>query len=183
MLDPVLAARVRLLVLDVDGVLTDNAVYLGVVDGHRVEFKRFDIQDGLGMVLLRDAGIEVAWLSARPSSATSLRAEELGIGTCVQVSQGGKLAALEPLLADRGLEWPEVAFVGDDLADIPVLRRVGLPLAVANAVPAVRQLAVHTTTARGGSGAVRELIDALLEARGQREAAVARYLARAGDAA
>lgn len=183
MLDTTLAARVRLLVLDVDGVLTDNAVYLGAVDGRRVEFKRFDIQDGLGLVLLRGTDIEVAWLSARPSPATTLRAEELGIATCIQDGAGRKVPALHRLLDDRGLDWSQVAFVGDDLADLPVLRRVGLPIAVANAVAEVREAAVFTTTARGGHGAVREVVETLLAARNAREAAVARYLQDKEDAA
>ncbi len=181
--DQLLAARIRLLVLDVDGVLTDNGVHLGVVAGERVEFKRFDIQDGLGMGLLRGSAIEVAWLSARPSEATSLRARELRIAECVQDPQGNKLAAMERLMAARGLAWEAVAFVGDDLADVPVLRRAGLPIAVANAIDEVKDLAHWITTRPGGHGAVREVIERLLRARGEYEAAVARYLELQGDAA
>lgn len=183
MLDPTRARRVRLLVLDVDGVLTDNAVYLGAVDGQRVEFKRFDIQDGLGLVLLRGSGIEVAWLSARPSAATTLRAEELQVQTCIQDAAGRKLPAMRELLAARRLEWADVAFVGDDLADLPVMRRVGLAIAVQNAVADVKAVAAHVTAARGGSGAVREVVQLLLDARGEYELARDRYLAAQGDAA
>ncbi len=173
MSDP--ARRIRLLALDVDGVLTDNAVFLGLVDGRRVEFKRFDIQDGLGLVLLRGTAIEVALVSARPSEATALRGEELGITEIIQVEGARKVPALEALLDRKGLGWDEVAFVGDDLADLPVLRRVGLPLAVANAVAEVRRAAVHVTRAEGGRGAVREVVEWLLRARGEYDDAVARY--------
>lgn len=183
MLDPAAAARIRLLALDVDGVLTDNAIFLGAIDGRRIEFKRFDIQDGLGLVLLRGTGIDVAWLSARPSPATTLRAEELGVAACVQDTAGRKLPALQALLETRNLDWAEVAFVGDDLADAPVLRRVGLPIAVANAVPEIQALAVYVTTTPGGRGAVREVVQQLLEARNEYANAVTRYLAGQGDAA
>lgn len=183
MLDPTVARRIRLLVLDVDGVLTDNALYLGEVDGRRVEFKRFDIQDGLGLVLLRGSGIEVAWLSARPSPATTLRAAELLIETCIQDAAGRKLPTMQELLSARGLDWKDVAFVGDDLADLPVLRRVGLPIAVQNAVPEVKAAAALVTVARGGAGAVREVVQLLLDARGEYEVARDRYLLAQGDAA
>ncbi|MFN2326511.1 MAG: KdsC family phosphatase [Gemmatimonadales bacterium] len=183
MLDPAIARRIRLLVLDVDGVLTDNAVYLGEVDGRRVEFKRFDVQDGLGLVLLREAGIEVAWLSARPSPATTLRAAELRIDTCIQDAAGRKYPAMEELLSARGLDWAETAFVGDDLADLLVMRRVGLPIAVQNAVPEVKAVAAQVTAARGGAGAVREVVQLLLDARGEYELARDRYLRTQGDAA
>jgi 3-deoxy-D-manno-octulosonate 8-phosphate phosphatase (KDO 8-P phosphatase) len=154
------AARVRILALDVDGVLTDNGIYLGPVAGQRVELKRFDIQDGLGLRLVRTAGIPVLWLSGRHSEATSLRAELL------QVPGPDKLDAMAQVLSRRGLAWEDVAYVGDDLADLQVMRRVGLPIAVANAVPEIREIAAAVTEARGGYGAVREVADALLKARG-----------------
>lgn len=177
------AARVRLLVLDVDGVLTDNGIYLGVVDERRVEFKRFDIQDGLGLALLRGTGVEVAWLSARPSEATALRAQELRITTCVQDPHGRKLAALTAMMGERHFGWDEVGFVGDDLADLAVLQRVGWAVAVANAIPEVKAVAHWTTERPGGHGAVREVVERLLRARGEYEPALARYLAERGDAA
>jgi 3-deoxy-D-manno-octulosonate 8-phosphate phosphatase (KDO 8-P phosphatase) len=170
------AARIRLLVLDVDGVLTDNGVYVGLVDGRRVELKQFNIQDGLGFSLLRGSGIEVAWLSGRVSDATAVRAAELRIDDVIQTPDGHKLPAMQAMLARRGLSWDEVAFVGDDLADVPVMERVGLPIAVANAVPEVKGIAAHITAAAGGRGAVREAIETILRARGGWEAAVARYL-------
>jgi len=165
-IDPKLAHRVRLLALDVDGVLTDNGIWVGPIAGQRVELKRFDIQDGLGLVLLRTAGIPVIWLSGRHSDATELRARELKVEEVLQVSGPAKLETMGPVLERRGLAWDEVAYVGDDLADLQVLRRVGLPLAVANAVAEVRAVAHATTCAPGGHGAVREVIEALLKARG-----------------
>jgi 3-deoxy-D-manno-octulosonate 8-phosphate phosphatase (KDO 8-P phosphatase) len=165
-IEPARAARVRILALDVDGVLTDNGIWIGPVGGERVELKRFDIQDGLGLRLLRTAGLPVLWLSGRHSQATALRAEELRVDELLQVGGPEKLDALAQALSRRGLGWEEVAYVGDDLADLQVMRRVGLPIAVANAVPEIREVAVAVTDARGGHGAVREIVDALLKARG-----------------
>ena len=182
MLDRERASRIRLLGLDVDGVLTDNAVFIGEVDGRRVEFKRFDIQDGLGHRLLAHAGLEVIWVSGRQSTATALRGAELGIGVVLQVPADGKVAAIQQVLDARGLDWDALAFVGDDLADVPVLERCGLPIAVSNAVPHVKRLAAHVTTAAGGHGAVREVIDALLEARGELGHAMATYRSHADRA-
>jgi 3-deoxy-D-manno-octulosonate 8-phosphate phosphatase (KDO 8-P phosphatase) len=175
------ARRVRLLALDVDGVLTDNAVYLGLVDGQRVEMKRFDIQDGLGMGLLRGGPIEVVWVSGRLSEATTLRATELRIAELIQVPDGRKVPPFSDLLARRGLTWDQVAFVGDDLADVPILRRVGLPIAVANAIDEVKALARYVTHAPGGRGAVREAVTWLLRQRSEYDAAVRRYLAARDD--
>ena len=160
------ASRVRILALDVDGVLTDNGIWIGPVAGERVELKRFDIQDGLGLRLLRTAGIPVIWVSGRHSEATAMRAEELRVDELLQVPGPGKLDALREVLSRRGLVWEDLAYVGDDLADLQVMRRAGLPLAVANAVPEIRAVADCVTSAPGGHGAVREIVDALLKARG-----------------
>jgi 3-deoxy-D-manno-octulosonate 8-phosphate phosphatase (KDO 8-P phosphatase) len=165
-IDAALAGRVRIVALDVDGVLTDNGIWIGPVAGERVELKRFDIQDGLGMRLLRTAGIPVVWVSGRHSEASALRAQELRVDELLQVPGPEKLEAMTELLARRGLDWADVAFVGDDLADLQVMRRAGLPVAVANAVPEIRAVAAAVTTASGGHGAVREFADALLKARG-----------------
>lgn len=181
-LDPERCARIRILGLDVDGVLTDNAIFIGVVGGERVEFKRFDIQDGLGHKLLRDAGVDVAWISGRHSEATSSRGAELGVDTVLQVAADGKVAAIEAFLDSRGLSWDEFAFVGDDLADLPVLRRAGLAIAVANARDIVKEASHHVTTRSGGHGAVREVIDGLLLATGRFELGAARFLDQAGTA-
>jgi 3-deoxy-D-manno-octulosonate 8-phosphate phosphatase (KDO 8-P phosphatase) len=171
------ARRVRLLGLDVDGVLTDNGVYIGPVAGDRVELKRFNIQDGLGLILLKTAGLPVIWVSGRSSEATALRAAELRVEELLQVPGPRKAAAFDQALARRGIGWEEVAFVGDDLADLPILRRVGLPIAVANAVAEVKQVAEYVTDAIGGHGAVREVVEALLRSRGEWSDILERYFA------
>lgn len=172
-----LAATVRLVILDVDGVLTDAGVYIGqdADGGEPIELKRFDIQDGLGIKLLRSSGIEVALVSGRESRATALRARELGIEACYQDPGAEKLPIVERLLHENGLEWDEVAVLADDLADLPILRRAGLPAAVSNAVEEVREAAVWVGRRSGGSGAVREFARALLVARGEWDDLVARY--------
>jgi 3-deoxy-D-manno-octulosonate 8-phosphate phosphatase (KDO 8-P phosphatase) len=175
MIDPVVARRIRLLGLDVDGVLTDNGVFLGLVDGEAVELKRFDIQDGLGLVLLRGAELPVIWLSGRHSAATATRARELKVEELLQVAGPEKLPAFAALLERRGIAWEEAAFVGDDLADLQVLRRVGLPIAVANAVAEVKAVASYVTRASGGHGAVREVAEVLLKARGMWPDILQRY--------
>jgi 3-deoxy-D-manno-octulosonate 8-phosphate phosphatase (KDO 8-P phosphatase) len=184
MIDPGLARRIRLFGLDVDGVLTDNGIFLGPVDGQAIELKRFDIQDGLGHVLMRSAGIPVVWVSGRHSEATTVRARELQVEEVLQVPGPEKLEAVGELLARRGIAWEEMAFVGDDLADLRVLRRVGLPIAVANAVAEVKAVAALVTRSTGGHGAVREVMEALLKARGLWPELLERYFsepaARAG---
>jgi 3-deoxy-D-manno-octulosonate 8-phosphate phosphatase (KDO 8-P phosphatase) len=181
MLDRALAGRIKLLALDVDGVLTDNAIYLGLVAGQRVEFKQFDIQDGLALGLARRLGLVVAWVSGRYSDATTLRAAELKIDEVIQDRGARKVPAMTEMLLRLGIGWDEVAFLGDDLADIPVLRRVALPMAVANAVPEVKKMATYTTQARGGSGAVREIVEVLLRAQGKWDEAVRVYLEDRGE--
>jgi 3-deoxy-D-manno-octulosonate 8-phosphate phosphatase (KDO 8-P phosphatase) len=175
MLDPAVAKRIRLLGMDVDGVLTDNGIWIGQAAGERIELKRFDIQDGLGLVLLRTAEIPVVWLSGRHSEATALRARELKVEELLQVPGPRKLEAFADLLLRRGVDWEEAAFVGDDLADLQVMRRVGLPIAVANAVAEVRAIASYVTRATGGHGAVREVAEMLLKARGAWSDILERY--------
>lgn len=181
MIDAAVAGRIKLLGLDVDGVVTNNAIYLGLVDGQRVEFKQFDIQDGLAMGLARRMGLQVAWVSGRYSDATTLRASELQITEVIQDRGARKVPAMTEMLLRLGVGWDEVAFLGDDLADVPVLRRVGLPLAVANAVDEVKRLAAYTTQASGGSGAVREAIEVLFRAQGRWDEAVRVYLEDRGE--
>lgn len=177
------AARVRLLALDVDGVLTDGGLYLGATAaGERVEMKRFDITDGLGVKLLQDSGVEVAIVTGRGSEAVRLRAAELGIRECHQNASPAKLPVLEGLAARLEIPMDAVAFLGDDLADLPVLRRVGFPAAVANAVLEVRAAARWVSRRAGGAGAVRELAEHLLRARGAWVGAVERYTSRTDDA-
>jgi len=182
-LEPLKAKRVRLVGLDVDGVLTDGGVYVGLVHGQPTELKRFDIQDGIGIHLLRGAGLKVIVLSGRRSSATDLRAEEVGVDAVVQDDRARKLPAFEELLDRFAVRMEEAAFLGDDLPDLPVLQRVGLPVAVANAAPDVKAVVQHTTVAPGGRGAVREFAEELLRARGEWETVVQAYLAARGEPA
>lgn len=181
MLDPTLARRIRLVGLDVDGVLTDGGIYVGQMGDHPVELKRFHIQDGLGIKFLRQAGLVVVFVSARRSDATELRARELKVDEVVQDNH--KLPAFTALLERRGVAWDACAFVGDDLPDLPLLRRVGLPMAVANAVPQVKTVARVVTAAGGGQAAVREVAELLLRARGEWDALLERYLQERGDVA
>lgn len=176
MLDLTLARRIRLVGLDVDGVLTDNGVYVGMVQQHPAELKRFDIQDGIGVVLLRLAGLKVVFLSGRRSDATDLRAEELRVDACVQDHHARKVPAFQKLLDRFGVAWEDAAFLGDDLPDVPVLGRVGLPVVPANATTDARALARHVTRATGGHGAVREFAEDLLRARGVWDRTVQAYL-------
>lgn len=179
MFDATIARRIRLLALDVDGVLTANDCWIGELAGVRTEFKRFDVQDGFGLRLLRGAGIDVAWVTGRESPSTLLRATELDVTMVVTVAADQKVPAFEAILAEKGLAWDQVAFVGDDIPDLPVLQRVGLPIAVANARMEVKSACHYVTDARGGHGAVREVIDRLLKSRGEFDTAVARFLAGA----
>ncbi len=175
-IDPQVASSIRLVVLDVDGVLTDGGIYVGARPGQEsIELKRFDVQDGLGIKMLRWAGIEVAIVSGRISEATALRAAELGVDECHQQADAKKLPVVRKLLDDRGFAWDEAAMVGDDLADLPVLGLVGLPVAVSNAVPEVLAVCRWITKAGGGRGAVREFARALLTARGEWDGLVQEY--------
>jgi len=176
-LDAALAHRIRLVGFDVDGVLTDGGLYLGLVADHPAEFKRFHVPDGLGLKMLQWAGIHVALVSGRVSEATAIRARELAIDDVVQDDGARKLPAFEHLLARRGLGFEACAFVGDDLPDLPLLTRVGLPIAVANACPEVRAAARIVTDAEGGRGAAREAAELILRARGEWDGLVQRYLA------
>lgn len=185
-IDPDLAARIRVVGLDVDGVLTDGGIYLGATrhgpadaadPAVPFELKRYDIQDGLGITLLRDAGIAVVIVTGRVSESVAMRARELGITAVAQDPDARKLPALRRLLQELGATDDDVAFIGDDLPDLAILRRVALPVAVANAVPEVRRAARLQLAARGGHGAIREFAEALLVARGEWTDLVERYVA------
>jgi 3-deoxy-D-manno-octulosonate 8-phosphate phosphatase (KDO 8-P phosphatase) len=182
-LDPVAARRIRLVGLDIDGVLTDNGVYVGMVQGKPAELKRFDIQDGIGIVLLRLAGLRIVVVSGRRSDASSIRMDELEVDAFVQDDRARKLPAFEEMLQRFGVQWEEAAYLGDDLPDLPLLRRVGLPVTVANATADARALARHVTVAAGGRGAVREFVEEFLRARGEWEATVQKYLSQRGEPA
>ena len=164
--------RIKLFLCDVDGVLTDGSIFIG---GER-EVKRFNIRDGLGMVLARRAGLKVGWVSARPSLATQMRAKELKIDFLVQ--QGDKLSktgAVEKLLAREKINWDEVCFVGDDVVDLGPLARAGFGVAVADARPEAKAAADFVTRAAGGRGAVREAVEMILQAQGNWEPVIAVY--------
>lgn len=157
-----LASRIRLLLMDVDGVLTDGKLYhVPDAQGHMVETKGFDSQDGIALQWLTWKGIKTGVISGRVSPATAERAKQVKMS---YVYQGHieKVPILEEILADAKLELRQVAYIGDDLTDAVILRRVGLPIATANARPEVKALAHHVTKACGGEGAVREVIELLL---------------------
>ena len=179
MLDQALARRLRLVGCDVDGVLTDGGIFIGRVGDHPVEFKRFHIQDGMGVRMLREAGLTVVFASARRSDATDQRARELRVDEVVQ--DHNKLPAFEAVLERRGIGWDECAFVGDDLPDLPLLRRVALPIAVANAVAEVKAAAKLVTTRPGGEAAVREVAELILMARDEWQDLVTKYCMERGD--
>lgn len=180
MIAPDQAREIALVCLDVDGTLTDNGVYVGrTADGAAVELKKFHVADGLAIKMLQRAGIEVAFISARESAATAMRAEELGVKYVYQSKSVRKVVALEELSGALGIPLSHVAFVGDDLADIAVLKRVGWPVAPANACAEVKALARVQLTKAGGDGAVREFTELLLRASGAWDTLVARYVADA----
>ena len=162
-----LAARIRTVILDADGVLTDGGIY--VADGEEMpyESRRFHVQDGVGLLMLRKAGIGVAIVSGKVSPAVRRRAADLGIEEVHQVNPYEKLIAVDGLLDRAGVGWGETAFLGDDLADLPVLRKVGLSAAVTNAASDVLGAVDWVSSVPGGSGAVREFSEALLRARGE----------------
>ena len=148
-------------------------MYVEFADGERVELKRFHIMDGLGIQMLRWAGLHVSLVSGRASRATALRAEELGV-ECLQ--EGSRKApVVERILHREGAGWEELAMVADDLADLPVMRKAGLPVAVANAAPEILAQARWTTSRAGGEGAVRDFAEALLGARGEWDRLVEAY--------
>ena len=182
-LDRTEAKRIRLVCFDVDGVLTDGGVVLGDSAGARVELKRYDIQDGLGIKLLQQAGLLTAIITGRESMSVALRAQELGVDELVQDNQARKEPALRLLLERRGIDWSEVAFVGDDLPDLGVMRLVGLPVCVANATAEVRRISSVALTRSGGAGAVREFCELLLRARGEWDTQVEAYVASRAEVA
>jgi len=171
------ARRIRVVVLDADGVLTDGGLYVSEGAVGELEGRRFHVHDGLAIHMLRRAGLGVAIVSGKLSGSVKRRAEELGIEEVHQVTAFGKLEAVEGVLQRAGASWIETAFLGDDLADLPVLREVGLPAAVANAVSEVKEAAAWIGKQTGGNGAVREFIEALLAARGEWSALVEEYVA------
>ncbi len=169
------ARRIRLVVFDVDGVLTDAGVYIGTSDNEVVELKRFDIQDGLGIKLLEHDGLKVVWISGRTSEATRIRAEELGI-ECHQDSGARKYAILSAILERDGIAWSEVAMLADDLPDLAIFTDVGLPCAVGNACQEIKDVAQWVSGRRGGHGAARQFCETLLKSRGSWDSVVDRFV-------
>ena len=159
------AKSIRLIVLDVDGVLTDGGLYF---DGQGMCMKRFHVQDGIGIKLAQAAGLEVAIVTGDITPIVVRRAEMLGITECHQGPQR-KTACVDDMRRRMGLEWDQVAFVGDDWIDMGAMRKVGLPIAVQNAQPEVKEIAAMITEQEGGHGAVREVIRFILTAQGAYE--------------
>ncbi len=167
------AALIQLVIFDVDGVLTDGRLYLGS-DGS--EFKAFHVRDGHGIKMLLEAGVEVALISAgRNTAAVERRMADLGIRHAY-LGTGDKLAAFDDLRGRLNLSPERIAYVGDDLIDLPVMTRVGLAIAVQDADPFVKRHAHWQTPNRGGRGAVRDVCELLLEAHGQLDNLRGRYL-------
>ncbi|MBC8085789.1 MAG: HAD hydrolase family protein [Phycisphaerae bacterium] len=186
-LDGALARRIQIVGLDVDGTLTDGGVYLGASEvaalGNSLaqphapfELKRYDIQDGLGIWLLRSAAIKVVIVTGRVSHSVAHRARELDLDAVRQEPNGMKLGLWRTLLHEFNLTNAEAAFVGDDLPDLPILREVALPVAVGNSVVEVQRACSLHLTRRGGFGAVREFSEVLLQARGEWNGVVERYV-------
>jgi 3-deoxy-D-manno-octulosonate 8-phosphate phosphatase (KDO 8-P phosphatase) len=167
------AKNIRLLILDVDGVLTDGRLYF---DAKGEALKVFHVRDGHGIKMLQKAGIEVAFLSGRRSDAAYHRAKELGVNRFHEGLRD-KVAVLEEIMAAMKIDAAAVAAVGDELVDLPLMRRVGLGVAVADAAPEVKAAAHLVTNLPGGQGAVREVCDLLLKAQGKWEGIVSPWTA------
>lgn len=165
------AQRITLLCLDVDGVLTDGSI---LIDDRGVETKRFSVRDGAGMRLWTKLGYELAVITARKGLALRHRLHELGVRHVI-ASAVDKRAAFHGLLHELNVKASQAAMIGDDLADLPVMRLCGYPIAVNDAAEEVRAVASYTTTLRGGRGAVREAIEHLLKAQERWEEALEMY--------
>jgi 3-deoxy-D-manno-octulosonate 8-phosphate phosphatase (KDO 8-P phosphatase) len=169
---PVKFEDIKILILDVDGVLTNGAI---VVNPDGRESKFFNVLDGHGIKMWRRAGLKVALLSGRTSEPTHFRAEQLEIDYCLENCRD-KLPPLKKLLADLAIAPEQAVFIGDDLPDVPPMRYVGFAVAVANAVDEVKQHADFVTTRSGGKGAVREVIEYILKKNGKWETLLERYI-------
>ena len=165
------ALKVRLLVLDVDGVLTDGRLYY---TSRGEEIKVFNVKDGFGIKMAQMAGIRVGVIAGRKSKALGKRLEELGIEEA-HLGFNEKLPVLEDMLRRLSLNFEHVAFIGDDYVDLPILKRVGFPMVVCDSPEEIKAHALYTTKAKGGEGAVRESIEFLLKLRGQWEEIINKY--------
>ena len=166
------AARIKLIAFDIDGVMTDGGLHYSD-DGH--EFKTFNVQDGLGIVLLKRVGIEVAIITGRNSGVVSHRAADLGVAHVYQ-GVGNKRDVAEKLLQKLGLTWSELAFMGDDLIDLQVMAACGFSAAPADAHALAKRHARLIANKHGGHGAAREVCEFILEAQGKLEATIAPFL-------
>ncbi|NOZ04553.1 MAG: HAD hydrolase family protein [FCB group bacterium] len=162
-------AAIKLIISDVDGVLTDGTVIMGA---NGVEYKRFSITDGAGIAVARALGIRIAFISGRYSTATESRAKELNIED-VYNGTLNKIPPYEELKAKYNLTDADIAYVGDDLIDIPVMEKAGIAIAVRNAYQPVKKIAHYITEAKGGEGALREAIDWIIQSQGRYEEAIA----------
>jgi len=162
-----IAAGLKAILLDVDGVLTDGGL---ILIGKDEEAKRFHAQDGMGITIARAAGLKVGIVTSRSSSVVERRSRELNLDVVFQGSVK-KTEVLAKLLESDDIEPSQIAYIGDDVQDIPIMERIGIPIAVQNAVPAVKECSVYVTKASGGNGAVREAVEWLLDLRGDKEAA------------
>jgi len=170
-----LAAKTRLLLMDVDGVLTDGKLYnVPGPDGKMVETKGFDSQDGISLQWLNRLGIPAGLISGRVSPATDERARQCKFRYVYQ-GHVEKIPIIEEILADAKVAPEEVAYIGDDLTDVVVMRRVGLSIATANARAEVKQIAHYVTSVPGGQGAVREVVELLLKAQGRWQEILTHY--------
>lgn len=173
MLDPgERAAKIKLLALDVDGVLTDGRVY---ISDKGEECKAFNIRDGLGMKMLQECGVTIALISGRNSASVEARAQDIGIALLFQGVED-KVAVFENLIRELAIESVQSAFMGDDLVDLPAMRRAGFALTVADAPAVVKARAHYVTRSTGGHGAVREACEFIMQAQGVLEEGVSRYL-------
>ncbi len=156
------AKEIKLLLLDVDGVLTDGGIFL---DDRGVETKRFDVRDGQGITLLQRTGVQVGIITGRSSKVVSYRARELGV-TMVYQGVGDKAEIYDEIKRKTGLKDNQIAYIGDDIGDLPVLRRAGLAITVRNSWSGLKSAVDYVTQADGGRGAVREVVEWLLRAGG-----------------
>ncbi|MGI4830198.1 MAG: KdsC family phosphatase [Janthinobacterium lividum] len=170
------ARRIKVLLFDVDGVLTDGGItVMPGTDGKAVEVKAFSAHDGMGIALAHVAGLKVGWVTKRDSQAVRIRAKDLRIDHLYQ-GQHYKVEALDLIVKAEGCSLDEIAYVGDDIIDLPVMRKVGFAIAVANARPEVKAMAHYTTAHAGGFGAGRDAIDFLLQSRGVLAETIEKYL-------
>lgn len=166
------ASDIRLLVLDVDGTLTDGSI---ILDADGKESKRFSVRDGMGLRLLREGGVQVAVLSARSAGAVEHRMKQLKV-ECVVQGADNKAIGIRRVLEETGVAPEHTAMMGDDILDLPAMMRVGYAIAVGDAAPEVKQHAEYVTAAHGGAGAVREACECLLKEQGKWSRLVNKYL-------